>query len=70
MKGSGEKGFTLWFTGLPCSGKTTVSDIVEKELRERAVVLSPSQNVRPMVAGSLHGSRVHELCLGISEDDK
>lgn len=29
------KGFTLWFTGLPCSGKTTVSEIVEKELRER-----------------------------------
>src|SRR3989338_2967205 len=27
------KGFTLWFTGLPCSGKTTLSDRVEKELR-------------------------------------
>lgn len=28
------QGFTLWFTGLPCSGKTTISEIVEKELRE------------------------------------
>ena len=27
-----EAGFTLWFTGLPCSGKTTLSDAVEKEL--------------------------------------
>ncbi len=24
--------FALWFTGLPCSGKTTLSDAVEKEL--------------------------------------
>jgi adenylylsulfate kinase len=27
----------LWFTGLPCSGKTTISEIVEKELRERGL---------------------------------
>ena len=31
------KGFTLWFTGLPCSGKTTISNIVEKELKERGL---------------------------------
>src|ERR671929_860752 len=30
-----ERGFTLWFTGLSGSGKTTVSEIVEKELRNR-----------------------------------
>jgi adenylylsulfate kinase len=30
-----ERGFTLWFTGLSGSGKTTVSEIVERELRER-----------------------------------
>ena len=30
------KGFTLWFTGLPCSGKTTLSGAVEKTLRTLA----------------------------------
>ncbi len=30
-----KRGFTLWFTGLSGSGKTTVSEIVEKELRRR-----------------------------------
>jgi adenylylsulfate kinase len=30
-----ERGFALWFTGLSGSGKTTVSEIVEKELRAR-----------------------------------
>jgi adenylyl-sulfate kinase len=29
------KGFTLWFTGLSGAGKTTVSRLVEKELRTR-----------------------------------
>ncbi len=29
------KGFTLWFTGLSGSGKTTVSRIIEKQLIER-----------------------------------
>ncbi len=30
-----ERGFTLWFTGLSGAGKTTISEIVEKELRRR-----------------------------------
>jgi adenylylsulfate kinase len=30
-----EKGFTLWFTGLSGAGKTTISRIVEDQLRER-----------------------------------
>jgi adenylyl-sulfate kinase len=30
-----EKGFTLWFTGLSGAGKTTISHIVEDELRKR-----------------------------------
>jgi adenylyl-sulfate kinase len=30
-----EKGFTLWFTGLSGAGKTTISEIVERELRGR-----------------------------------
>jgi adenylyl-sulfate kinase len=29
------KGFTLWFTGLSGAGKSTVSDIVERRLREQ-----------------------------------
>ena len=31
------KGFTLWFTGLPCSGKSTLAELVEEILIERGV---------------------------------
>jgi adenylylsulfate kinase len=30
-----KRGFTLWFTGLSGAGKTTIADIVERNLRER-----------------------------------
>ena len=30
-----DRGFTLWFTGLSGAGKTTIAEIVEKELRQR-----------------------------------
>lgn len=30
-----ERGFTIWFTGLSCSGKTTLSKMLEVELRKR-----------------------------------
>jgi adenylylsulfate kinase len=30
-----EKGFTLWFTGLSGAGKTTISEVLETQLRER-----------------------------------
>jgi adenylylsulfate kinase len=30
-----DRGFTLWFTGLSGAGKTTVAEIVERELRQR-----------------------------------
>jgi len=32
-----EKGFTVWFTGLSCSGKTTVSQGAAEELRKRGL---------------------------------
>ncbi|NQT89885.1 MAG: adenylyl-sulfate kinase [Candidatus Omnitrophica bacterium] len=31
------KGFTLWFTGLPCSGKTTVADSVAEKLKQKGL---------------------------------
>ncbi|MGQ4875109.1 MAG: adenylyl-sulfate kinase [Promethearchaeia archaeon] len=31
------KGFTLWFTGLPCSGKTTLADAVAEDLRAKGM---------------------------------
>jgi len=31
------KGFTLWFTGLPCSGKTTLADVVADDLKTRGM---------------------------------
>jgi adenylylsulfate kinase len=33
------KGFTLWFTGLSGSGKTTITNLLVKELRKREVPL-------------------------------
>lgn len=36
MKGKRmDRGFTIWFTGLSCSGKTTISKKVEEKLRKR-----------------------------------
>src|SRR5215212_2186759 len=32
-----QRGFTLWFTGLSGAGKTTISEIVERELKERGL---------------------------------
>ncbi|MFW9827324.1 MAG: adenylyl-sulfate kinase [Candidatus Thorarchaeota archaeon] len=31
------KGFTLWFTGLPCSGKTILANAVAEELRKKGM---------------------------------
>lgn len=32
-----QKGVTIWFTGLPCAGKTTISKGVEEKLKSRGV---------------------------------
>ncbi len=34
---AGQKGFTLWFTGLPCSGKTTICEHLAPLLRKRNI---------------------------------
>lgn len=31
------KGFTLWFTGLPCSGKSVLADVVAEELKSKGM---------------------------------
>ncbi|MHA1329146.1 MAG: adenylyl-sulfate kinase, partial [Promethearchaeota archaeon] len=31
------KGFTLWFTGLACSGKTVLADAVAEDLKARGM---------------------------------
>ena len=31
------KGFTLWFTGLPCSGKSALADAVAEDLKNRGM---------------------------------
>jgi len=32
-----EKGFTVWFTGLPCSGKSTIAKSVAQELKQKGL---------------------------------
>jgi len=54
-----ERGFTLWFTGLSGSGKTTISEIVERELRnrERPVEVLDGDIVRTNLSKGLTFSR-------------
>jgi len=53
------KGFTLWFTGLPCSGKSTLAGIVAGELkrRERFVEVLDGDEVRKHLTKGLGFSR-------------
>ena len=56
------KGFTLWFTGLPCSGKSTLARRVEEILLERG-----------MAVEVLDGDEVREHLskgLGYSKEDR
>ena len=52
-------GFTLWFTGLPCSGKSTVATLVARELsnRQRAVELLDGDVIRSQWPKALGFSR-------------
>jgi len=56
------KGFTVWFTGLPSSGKTTLARMLEKELKERGFSVEV-----------LDGDEVRERLskgLGFSKEDR
>lgn len=54
-----EKGFILWFTGLSGAGKTTISKLVEKELkaRERQVEILDGDVVRTNLSKGLTFSK-------------
>lgn len=62
MEGFRTRGFTLWFTGLPCSGKTTISEIVGKELRDRDL------NVEMLDGDELRRNLSKDL--GFSKEDR
>ncbi|MBN1756276.1 adenylyl-sulfate kinase [bacterium] len=57
-----QKGFTLWFTGLPCSGKSTVADAVAERLKKEGFKIE-----------RLDGDIVRQSLtrdLGFSEEDR
>ncbi|MFQ6083050.1 MAG: adenylyl-sulfate kinase [Candidatus Aminicenantia bacterium] len=56
------RGFTLWFTGLPCSGKSAVADLVAEKLRRRGLKVE-----------RLDGDIVRQILtrdLGFSKEDR
>lgn len=54
-----EIGFTVWFTGLPCSGKSTLARMLEKKLREmgRKVEVLDGDEVRQRLSRGLGFSK-------------
>jgi adenylylsulfate kinase len=54
-----DRGFTLWFTGLPCSGKSTLAELVAKgiELRGRGVEVLDGDRVRTNLTKGLGFSK-------------
>jgi adenylylsulfate kinase len=56
------KGFTLWFTGLPCSGKTVLANIVAEDLRKRGM------KVERLDGDIVRKSLTRDL--GFSEEDR
>jgi len=56
------RGFTVWFTGLPCSGKSTLASMLQKELHGRGIA-----------AEILDGDEVRQRLtkgLGYSKEDR
>ncbi|MFW9818987.1 MAG: adenylyl-sulfate kinase [Candidatus Thorarchaeota archaeon] len=56
------KGFTLWFTGLPCSGKSVLADAVAKELKKKGM------KVERLDGDIVRKSLTRDL--GFSEEDR
>lgn len=54
-----DEGFTLWFTGLPCSGKSTLANLAARELarRGRRVEILDGDKVRTHLARGLGFSK-------------
>lgn len=57
-----ENGFTVWFTGLPCSGKSTIADTIAKELKQKG------RNVERLDADIIRKHLWKEL--GYSKEDR
>jgi adenylyl-sulfate kinase len=51
--------FTVWFTGLPCAGKSTLARLVERKIRERGfpVIVLDGDEVRTWLTAGLGYSR-------------
>ena len=70
---NGHRGVTLWFTGLPCSGKTTIAELVKAQLEQdgTAVELLDGDEIRKHFSAGVgfskedrgnHLKRVTYLC--------
>ena len=56
------KGFTLWFTGLPCSGKSVLADAVAEDLKNKGM------NVERLDGDIVRKSLTRDL--GFTEEDR
>lgn len=56
-----QRGFCIWFTGLPCSGKSTIGEIVSEILQEygKRVTLLDGDAVRKTLSAGLGYSKKH-----------
>lgn len=59
MNGKKNRGFTLWFTGLPCTGKSTLAELVAQEFvrRGRGVEILDGDVVRTNLTKGLTFSK-------------
>ena len=81
MKNNNPTYFTLWFTGLPCSGKSTIAEEIKKELLKRNldVDLLDGDVIRANISSDLgftkkdiieNNRRVMNLCKTLNNQNK